>query len=296
MAISCSMCMLRSPLSPLATTTPTSRGAATARDDHLPSSTAQRWVTSPPPTGPTILKTGILKRRPQGPRPGLHCHGRLRRQRDCLQGGLHVPPPAAAWWPRGRVHRGGAALHHEQPGPGSPQLSILSFKSAFHGRLFGIPLHHPLQGHPQAGHPRLRLAPGHLPHSSSTLWRSTSRRTPPRSSAAWTRSSASSRSSTTPSPPSWSSPSSPRVVTTTPRPPSSRVSATSPSAQRPLHRRRGADRCRCHRQVLGPRPLEPVHSPRHGHLLQEGPDCRLLLRQPCPAPQQALPPVQHLDG
>lgn len=35
---------------------------------------------------------------------------------------------------------------------------------------------------------------------------------------------------------------------------------------------------------------------RHGHIQQEGADCRILLWQPRPTPQQTLPPIQYVDG
>ncbi|KAK5178938.1 4-aminobutyrate transaminase, partial [Cryomyces antarcticus] len=69
-----------------------------------------------------------------------------------------------------------------------------------------------------------------------------------------------------------------------------------PQAQHPLDRRRGADGRRRDRQVLGARALEPGRPAGHGHIQQEGPDGGLLLRQRRAAAQQAVPPVQHVDG
>uniref|UniRef100_L2G4M2 4-aminobutyrate aminotransferase n=1 Tax=Colletotrichum fructicola (strain Nara gc5) TaxID=1213859 RepID=L2G4M2_COLFN len=82
---------------------------------------------------------------------------------DWAEGRLHVAPPAGARWLRRRLHSRGDRLRHEQPGPGR--------LAAFHPLLqdglprppLRLPLYDSLQAHPQARHPRLRLAPGHLP-------------------------------------------------------------------------------------------------------------------------------------
>ncbi len=120
----------------------------------------------PPPDWAEVLKTGILKVAPKG----------LDQVFTALAGSdaNETAYKAAFMWRR-QQDRGGPAVPFteeetksamENHAPGSPSLSILSFKSAFHGRLFGSlsttrskPIHKldiPAFDWPQATFPQLR--------------------------------------------------------------------------------------------------------------------------------------------
>ncbi|KAJ5743004.1 4-aminobutyrate aminotransferase [Penicillium manginii] len=137
MATSCLMSMPRLPLSPLVTTTPHLKQVA--QSDEMITSLINRPALGNFPSADwsQILRTGILKAAPKG----------LNQVFTAMAGSdANETAYKAAFMYYRQLQRGGPDVEFTEEellstmnnqGPGSPQLSILSFKSAFHGRLFG---------------------------------------------------------------------------------------------------------------------------------------------------------------
>jgi 4-aminobutyrate aminotransferase/(S)-3-amino-2-methylpropionate transaminase len=161
---------------------------------------------------------------------------------------------AAFMWRR-QQERGGAEVDFSaedisssmnNQSPGAPDLSIMSFKSGFHGRLFGSlsttrskPIHKldiPAFDWPQAPFPMLKY-PLHEHVSENAAEEQ-------------------------------------RCLAET-----ERLLKTHQETQRPHDRRRSSNRRRRDRKILGPRALEPGYAARHGHLLEESADRGILFRE-----------------